>query len=97
MSGMGSETTRDSQRRTRVQTVLRVSDGSRFVGDVVLDANNRVWRRAVTIPSDIVLKAVVAFTRQDEACGRLTSRGDGREYLWHVVGAMPMVEMAEAS
>src|SRR4051794_23383281 len=73
----------------RVQTVLRVSEGERYLGDVLLDGGNRVWRRADTIPPDVVLKILVGYSRQGEACGRVVGRGDGRVYLWFVVGALP--------
>ncbi len=81
---------RGSQKSTgkRVQTVLRVSRGENYVGDILLDGRNRVWRHADTIPSEIVFKALVSYTRRDETCGELVSRGDGMTYLWFVVGAL---------
>ena len=72
----------------RVQTVLRVSDEGRYLGDILLDGRNRVWRHAKSIPADIVLRALLAFTRQGELCGRLARKSDGRTYLWFVVGAV---------
>lgn len=73
----------------RGQTVLRVSEGGRFVGDILLDGGRRLRRRADTIPSDIVLKVLIGYTRQEEVCGRLIGLNDGRTYLWHAVGALP--------
>ena len=58
----------------RVQTVLRVSEGERYLGDVLLDGSNRVWRRADTIPADVVLKVLVGYSRQGETCGRVVGR-----------------------
>lgn len=79
-------------RKSRVQTVLRVSAGERYLGDVLLDARGRVWRKAGPIPADVVLKALLAFSRQGEVCGELVGRLDGRTYVWFVVGALPLGE-----
>jgi hypothetical protein len=73
----------------RVQTVLRVSEGERYVGDILLDGQQRVWRRANTIPPDVVLKVLMGFTRQGETCGKVFARGDNRAFLWHLVGSLP--------
>jgi hypothetical protein len=83
------------QRASRVQTVLRVAEAERYVGDILLDGGGKVWRHADTIPSDIVLKAVVLHTRQDETCGKLTARKDGRVYLWYVVGGLAGAEAGD--
>jgi hypothetical protein len=79
---------------SKVQTVLRVSQGEMYIGDILLDGKGRVWRHADTIPSDIVLKAMIQHNRADEMCGTLTSRRDGRTYLWYVVGGLAAVEAA---
>jgi hypothetical protein len=68
--------------------VLRVWEGERYLGDVLLDGNNRIWRHARTIPSDVVLRVLVAFTRQGETGGQMVRQRDGQSYLWHVVGAV---------
>ena len=85
----------------RVRTVLRVSQGERYVGDILLDGRDRVWRRADTIPADVVLRALLAFARQGDICGELVGRLDGRTYSWFVVGALlemaPVSEGAEAA
>jgi hypothetical protein len=78
----------------RARTVLRVSQGDRYVGDILLDGRDRVWRRADTIPPDVVLKALLAFARHSDICGELVGRLDGRPYRWFVVGAL--LEMCEA-
>lgn len=83
---------RQQVRRTRVQTVMRVSEGERYVGDILLDGKGRVWRHADTIPADVVLKALIANRRQGEPCGELLSRADGRLYFWHVIGALAETE-----
>jgi hypothetical protein len=77
---------RRTRPQSRVQTVLRVSEGERYVGDILLDAEDRVWRHADTIPSDVVFKALFGYSRRDERGGKLKSRKDGRVYFWHVVG-----------
>ena len=50
-----------------------------------------------TIPSDVVLKALIAHTRQEDMCGSITSRSDNRIYLWYVVGGLAAVEAGEAA
>jgi hypothetical protein len=83
------------QRKTRVQTVLRVAQGEMYIGDILLDGKGRVWRHANTIPPDIVLKSMIQHNRHDENCGTLTSRGDGRTYFWYVVGGLAAAEASE--
>ncbi|MFO0926395.1 MAG: hypothetical protein U0736_05060 [Gemmataceae bacterium] len=70
--------------------MLRCRRASRYVGDVLLDERRRLWRRADTIPADVVLKVLIAFTRHGEVCGRLVGLTDGRAYLWHAVDALPV-------
>jgi hypothetical protein len=82
-------------RRTRIQTVLRVSQGEMYVGDILLDDRGRVWRHADTIPSDVVLKAMIAHTRHEDTCGTLAGRNDNRIYLWYVVGGLAAVTAGE--
>lgn len=77
-----------TKRYSLVQTVLRVAEGERYIGDILLDDRDRVWRSADTIPSDIVLKALVQYTRQGETSGRLISRQGQRVYYWFTVGAV---------
>ncbi len=84
-------------RKSRIQTVLRISQGERYVGDILLDRKGRVWRHADTIPSDVVLKAMIAHTRHEDTCGSITSRSDKRMYLWYVVGGLAAVEAGEAA
>lgn len=81
-------TTTTTAKKGRVQTILRVAQGERFVGDVLLDEQGRVWRHADTIPADVVLKALLAFTRQGEVCGTVRPRKGGRDFAWFVVGAL---------
>ena len=73
--------------QTKAQTVLRVAEGDRYVGDILLDEQGRVWRRADTIPADVVMKTYLQHVRLEETCGKVSSR-DGRVYLWHVVGGL---------
>jgi hypothetical protein len=80
-----------------VRTVLRISQGETYVGDILLEGKGRVWRHATTIPADIVLKAIVQHDRHGETCGVLTGRRDGRTYLWYVVGGLAAVEASEGS
>jgi hypothetical protein len=80
------------RRAGRVQTVLRVARGELYVGDILLDADNRVWRHATTIPADVVLKALVGYSRGGDLFGKLIGRKDGLPYYWHVVGAQEQSE-----
>jgi hypothetical protein len=89
-----SATVCEQGRQTRVQTVVRVSEGERYVGDILLDGEGRVWRHAVTIPKDVVLKTLIAHVRHAEMCGKLTGR-NGRPYLWYVVGGLAEANAAE--
>ena len=70
----------------RARTVIRVAVGDRYLGDILLDDRDRVWRRAGTIPADVVLKALLGVTRKAETCGLATGRTDGRTYAWYVLG-----------
>jgi hypothetical protein len=82
------EARQETRTGKRVQTVLRVAEGERYVGDILLDGQGRVWRAASTIPSDVVLKAVIQHGRHEETCGKLVSRLSRRTYLWYVVGGL---------
>jgi hypothetical protein len=86
MDTLTFEVERKQPRAGRVQAVLRVAQGERYVGDILIDRKGRVWRHADTIPADVVLKAMVA-QRRGEICGRLVGLRDGRVYSWVVVGA----------
>jgi hypothetical protein len=77
----------------RVTAVLRVAAGECYLGDILL-AGARVWRHADTIPGDVVMKALVAHTRQRDLCGQVTSRADGGKYSWFLVGSAPSEALA---
>jgi hypothetical protein len=70
-------------RRSKVRSVLRVTHGDRWVGDILIDAKQRIWRHADTIPRDVVFKVLFAFTRQAEA-GAVIGRDTGWTYAWQV-------------
>ena len=70
-------------RRSKVRSVLRVTHGDRWVGDILIDAKHRIWRHADTIPRDVVFKILFAFTRQAEA-GAVIGRDTGWTYAWQV-------------
>src|SRR4051812_25726881 len=90
------------KRAGKVRSVLRVIRGGLWVGDILLDRRGRVWRHVPTVPSDVVLKVVAAFTRGEEQ-GELLGRRDGLEYEWSLVGAQTeaagavILELAEAA
>jgi hypothetical protein len=65
--------------------ILRISQGGCAVGDVLLDGLERVLRRDAAIPRDVVLKALVLYTRRHVLIGEVVSREDGRTYAWDVL------------
>ena len=65
--------------------ILRISQGGCVVGDVLLDGLERVLRRDAAIPRDVVLKALVLYTRRNVLLGEVVSREDGRTYAWDVL------------
>lgn len=71
---------------SRLKMIVRVHDTGRHVGDMLIDRRNRVWRHADTIPTDVVMKILIAVSRRDETRGEMFGRGDGRPYAWHVLG-----------
>src|SRR5262245_61024816 len=73
-----------AKRAGKVRTTLRVVRGGLWVGDILLDRKDRVWRHVDSVPADIVLKAMAAATR-GESAGELLGRRDGLTYAWHVV------------
>ncbi|MFQ3592097.1 MAG: hypothetical protein SNJ82_02780 [Gemmataceae bacterium] len=66
----------------KVTTVLRVAAGEQYIGDILLDRRHRVWRRAVPVPADVVLKILLAFSRRGEKCGQVVGQRDGQIYTW---------------
>ena len=68
-------------RRSKVRSVLRVTHGDRWVGDILIDGRQRIWRHADTIPRDVALKVLFAFTRQADA-GAVIGRDTGWTYSW---------------
>ncbi|NBO90963.1 MAG: hypothetical protein EBV06_01395 [Planctomycetia bacterium] len=75
----------DTTKPKKVRYVLRVAAGEQYVGDILLTVNNRVWRHADTIPTDVVLKALLAFDRRGETYGRVIGREDQQTYTWFVL------------
>jgi hypothetical protein len=63
---------------------IRVTRGRSFVGDILVAEEYRVLRADSAVPKDVVLKALVQFTRAPELSGELRGR-DGRAYGWMVV------------
>lgn len=91
----------EKKKAGKVRDVLRVLRGGRWLGDVLLDRKGRVWRRVESVPADVVLKAVAAFARGDDA-GEAQGRRDGLAYTWHLVVEQAaetevVAEMAEAA
>ncbi|MFO0844837.1 MAG: hypothetical protein U0797_20970 [Gemmataceae bacterium] len=85
MDTLTFEVERKLPRPARLQAVVRVAQGDRYVGDILIDLRGRVWRHADTIPGDVVLKAHLA-RRRGEGFGQIVGLRDGRVYSWVVVG-----------
>ena len=72
-------------RRNKVKSVLRVRHGERWIGDILIAGRQRVWRHADTVPADVVLKILFAFTRQTmPTSGQVVGRDTGWVYSWEL-------------
>ena len=71
-------------RRTKVRSVLRVRHDDRWIGDILIDNKQRIWRHADTIPRDVVAKVLFAFTRQADPAGAVIGRDTGWTYSWQL-------------
>ena len=72
--------------KKKVAAVLRVSSGTWYAGDILVDRRGRVHHAGDTLPQDVVLKALVAQTRGSKG-GNVISRRDGEVYRWFLVEA----------
>ena len=68
-----------------VSEILRITEGDFVVGDVLLDDVERVLERGAGVPRDVVLKALVLYTRRNILIGEVVSRENGRTYAWDVL------------
>ena len=66
---------------------IRVTRGRAFVGDLLVGEEHRLLQADATVPKDVVLKALVQFTREPELAGELWGR-DGRQYSWMLLEAV---------
>jgi hypothetical protein len=76
--------TRRPRRSRRVATPLtpvRVFRGTHCIGQLLVGADGRLWRRGPDVPSEIALKVLFLFTR-GLSQGELRSRTDGQLYSW---------------
>jgi len=73
-------------RLSTITTTFLVLDEDGLVGEIILDDRDRVVHAGSDIPKDVVLKALVAFTRCNEEAGWVRSRQDHRLYSWQVMG-----------
>jgi hypothetical protein len=67
-------------------TIVEVFKDKAWLGDIFISDDERVLKRGPEVPRDVVLKVLVAMTRQDETAGAVRGR-DGQAYTWQVVGA----------
>jgi hypothetical protein len=70
--------------KVTASTVLQVSRGKVFLGEIVLDEHDRVRRADHEIPRDVVLKALVEYVRGEGWSGTIRGR-DGKRYGWRLV------------
>ena len=71
--------------RPVVSEILRITEGDFVVGDVRLDGLERVLECDAGVPRDVVLKALVLYTRRNVLVGEVVSRENGRTYAWDVL------------
>jgi hypothetical protein len=79
---LNQRSSKTPSRPKKVTTVLRVAAGEQYIGDILLDGRNRVWRRADPLPTDVVLKILLAYSRRGESFGQVSGRRDGQLYSW---------------
>ncbi|MBY0231741.1 MAG: hypothetical protein K2W96_20840 [Gemmataceae bacterium] len=79
------------QVKKKVAAVLRVSSGSWYAGDILIDRKGRVHHASDVVPRDVVLKALMAFTRGRRAA-EVVSSENGESYAWFEVVAESRVE-----
>jgi hypothetical protein len=65
--------------------LIRISEEGFPIGDVLLDGLERVLKHDGRIPRDVVLKALVLYTRCGQLVGEAASRENGRTYAWDVI------------
>jgi hypothetical protein len=65
--------------------LMRISEGGFLVGRVLLDGLERVLKHDAAVPRDVVLKALVLYTRRGQLLGEVVSRENGRTYAWDVL------------
>jgi len=65
--------------------LMRITQGKLLTGRVLLDSLERVLKHDARIPRDVVLKALVLYTRRHRLLGETVSREDGRTYAWDVL------------
>ena len=72
-------------RQTGTNTILHVTRGKVFLGEIILDGKDRVRQADHGIPRDVVLKALVLYTRGNDLTGSIDGR-DGKSYRWQFIG-----------
>jgi hypothetical protein len=73
------------KQQTGTNTILHVTRGKVFLGEIILDDRDRVRQADRGIPKDVVLKALVLYTRGDDLAGAIAGR-DGKSYRWQFIG-----------
>jgi hypothetical protein len=74
-----------TQTQTTTSTIIHVARGKVFVGEIILDAQDRVRHADRGIPRDVVLKTLVTYTRTDDVSGPLLG-ANGKSYRWQLIG-----------
>jgi hypothetical protein len=69
---------------TTTSTILHVTRGKVFLGEISLDDHDRVRHADPGIPRDVVLKTLARYTRGEEWGGSVAGR-DGRKYGWRLI------------
>jgi hypothetical protein len=71
-------------RQTTTSTILHVTRGKVFLGEIIMDGRDRVRHADQRIPKDVVLKALVQYTHGDDLAGAIAGR-DGKRYGWQLI------------
>jgi hypothetical protein len=69
---------------TSTSTILHVTRGKVFLGEIILDKHDCVRHADRGIPKDVVLKTLVQYTCGDELSGSTLGR-DGKSYGWQFI------------
>jgi hypothetical protein len=78
---------------TTTTTILHVTRGKVFLGEIALDEHDRVRHADPGLPRDVVLKTLVEYSRGEGWFGTVPGC-DGKKYRWrHNAARQPISEL----